>query len=576
MGSMLCLVLAFSGATLTATPADRKFEELADEYLAAHFSFLPHAGIDLGLHEYDGKLADYRRARLDEHEVKLKTYERQFEEIPESELSPPQRIDRQVLLCLLRNAIFLDEGSEAYFRNPIVYMRAIQLDKYLVRDFAPLADRVRSIIATERQIPQFLAAARENLRPVLARPLVETAIKMAQGAGDFLERDLPLAMAKLEDPALRSELESANKIAAAEVRAYAKWLQTERLPNVNLDFAYGTEAYARMLREQELVTISPAKILELGLAELKREQEIFAATAKLLDPSRPAIKVFEAIQDDHPIAERLIPDTARNLEAIRKFVEERKLVTMPPNLNVTLAETPPFRRAVSFASMDAPGPFETRATAAYYYITPVEPSWTPLQQHEWLTAFNYYTTDVVSIHEAYPGHYLQHRHLNGSPLSKVRKSFASYAFVEGWAHYTEQMVLDAGFPAGDDKLKTARYRLAQSDEALLRLCRLCCSLKMHCEGMTPDEATKFFQENCYYQEVPARQEATRGTYDPKYLHYTLGKLMILKLRRDWQRQEGDSFSLQRFHDEMLSHGAPPVPLLRRIMLRDSKQWDEAL
>ena len=227
--------------------------------------------------------------------------------------------------------------------------------------------------------------------------------------------------------------------------------------------------------------------------------------------------------------------------------------------------------------MDTPGPFEAKATEAYYYVTPVEKDWSPRQKEEWLTAFNTYTTDIVTIHEAYPGHYVQFLCLNASPATKAEKILASYAFVEGWAHYCEQMMVDEGFGTGKgDSLQTAKYRLAQSDEALLRLCRLCVSIKTHCEGMSLDEATKFFEENCYYEHKPAYQEALRGTFDPQYLYYTVGKLEILKLRRDYQQEEGARFSLEKFHHEMLRHGAPPIRLLRELMLKNRATWNEIL
>ena len=309
---------------------------------------------------------------------------------------------------------------------------------------------------------------------------------------------------------------------------------------------------------------------------------MFAETAKKIDPNRPPIEVFKAIQKDHPTEQSLIPDTKKNLEAIRQFVIDHHIVTIPSmsarwwRKHRSLTAPPVLPR------WTRPGPFETKATEAYYYVTPVEPDWTPKQKDEWLTAFNYYTTDIVSIHEAYPGHYTQFLCLNASPASRLEKILDSYAFVEGWAHYTEQMMLDAGFGpnmpsdiAQSDEIKTAKYRLAQSDEALLRLCRLCVSIKMHCQGMTVDEATKFFIENCYYEEKPARQESVRGTFDPEYLYYTLGKLQILKLRDDWQKQEGANFTLLKFHDEMLRHGMPPIRLVRERMLRDDSIWDQS-
>ena len=274
----------------------------------------------------------------------------------------------------------------------------------------------------------------------------------------------------------------------------------------------------------------------------------------------------------------MIADTKKNLEAIRQFLVAQDLVTLPSQVRVRVEETPAFLRATSFASMDTPGPFETKATEAYYYVTPPEKAWSSAQKEEWLTAFNYYTTDVVSIHEAYPGHYLQQLCLNASPATRLEKILSSYAFVEGWAHYTEQMMLEEGF-GGEYSIAPVRviaYHLAQSDEALLRLCRLCVAIQMHCQGMTVDQATRFFIENCYYEEKPARQEATRGAYDPGYLHYTLGKLMILKLRDDYRKQERAGYSLKKFHDELLRHGMPPIPLLREVMLRDSAQWGEVL
>ncbi len=579
-------VLFLCMTILSAEPeslSNRAFAAQADEFLSGYFAFRPHTALELGLHEQDGRLADYSAAALAREQSRLQEFERRFAGWPVKQLSERAQADREVLLAGLRKAKFEFDGLQAFQRNPSVYVQAIQIDNYLIRDYAPLADRVRSIIAVEKQIPRLLAAAKENLEPVLGRPIVETAIKVANGGADFLQKDLPKAISDLKDAGLQAELKSANDVAIKELRGFSDWLKSERLPKSDHRFGIGREKYARMLRELELVPQSPEAILELGLAELRREQNIFAETAKLIDPTRKPIDVFTAIQEDHPTAESLIPDTAKNLEAIREFVLAKKIASMPSDVRVAVAETPAFRRATSFASMDSPGPFETGSTEAFYYVTPVDEAWSATQKNEWLTAFNFYTTDVVSIHEAYPGHYQQHLHFNASKLSRVRKCFYSYAFVEGWAHYTEQMLLDEGFPAPSamppteaDRLRTAKYRLAQSDEALLRLCRLCCSIKMHCDDMSLEDATKFFQDNCYYQEQPARQEATRGTYDPGYLHYTLGKLMILKLRRDWQKQEGESYSLQRFHDTLLSHGSPPLPLLRRIMLKDKSLWAEAL
>jgi uncharacterized protein (DUF885 family) len=251
---------------------------------------------------------------------------------------------------------------------------------------------------------------------------------------------------------------------------------------------------------------------------------------------------------------------------------DKEIISLPSSVRPSVQETPKFARATSFASMDTPGPFETTGTDAYYYVTPVEPNWTPQQKEEWLTAFNYYTTDVVSTHEVYPGHYVQFLHLNAAPLSRVEKIFTSYAFVEGWAHYAEQMMIEEGFGASNE-IQAAKLRLAQSDEALLRLCRLCVSIKTHCQGLSLEDATRFFEENCYYEHKPAYQEALRGTFDPGYLYYSLGKLAFLKLRHDYQKQEGSTYSTLTFHNEILKHGAPPIRLLREMVIQGQGKDD---
>ena len=470
---------------------------------------------------------------------------------------------------------------ESYTKNPMSYADVLDVNIYIKRNFAPLEQRVRSIIAIEEQAPKVMEAARRNLAGSLAKPFVETAIEVAKGAADFLSKDLVEALKGLKNESLRAEFDMVNNRAVSELKSYAAYLEKEKLPNAHDQYALGREKFQQMLREGEFIALSPERVLEIGIRELRREQEIFAETGRKIDSTKKPIEVFKEIQRDHPTETNLIPEAKKNLEAIRQFLIEHRIVTLPSEVRAQVEETPQFMRATSFASMDTPGPFETKATEAYYYITPTEKDWPAAQKEEWLTAFNYYTTDVVTIHEAYPGHYVQFLCLNASPANQLEKIFNSYAFVEGWAHYSEQMMLDEGFGANDfrgqaDIIRAAKYRLAQSDEALLRLCRLCVSIKSHCQGMSVEEATKFFEENCYYEHKPAHQEAVRGTFDPGYLYYTLGKLQILKLRHDYQREEGAGYSLRKFHDEMLRHGAPSLRLLRELMLRDRSSWPEIL
>ena len=560
---------------------DSEYEAVAEEFIKGYFAARPLLGTAIGLHEYDGKITDYNRLALDAELSRLKRFDDRLQKFELNKLSQRQSIDLRILQAAIRNEIFQREAMAIYERNPIVYARAADVNIYIKRNFAPLEDRVHSIVAIESQVPNILIAARTNLDPVLSKPYVELAIRVAKGSADFLRKNLVEAVAELRDERVRTEFLEANRKAAAALTDYAAWLERDKLPKATADFALGQEKFQRLLKETELVDLPPEKVLEIGLTQLRKEQKAFADAAKRIDSNKSAVEVFKQMQSEHPTPESLLADIGKDLEQIRKFVVTRKLVTIPSEVRARVKETPQYRRATSFASMDTPGAFEKRATEAYYYVTPPESDWPPLQKDEWLTAFNFYSADVVSIHEVYPGHYVQFLRLNASPASKVEKIFGSYAFIEGWAHYCEKMMVDEGYgtvakPTEADEKRAAKYRLAQADEAMLRLCRLCVSIKMHTQQMTVEDATKFFQDNCYYEEKPSRAEAMRGTFDPGYLNYTLGKLQILKLRDDYKVQEGANFSAQKFHNELLNHGMPPIRLLRELMLKDKSKWDEVL
>jgi len=577
------LTLCFSSAALAVQAEDAEYEAVAEEYIKTYLAAHPLEGTALGLHEYDGKISDYSRLALDAELNRLQRFDDRLKKFDPTKLSARQSIDLRILQAAVKKDLFEMQDMSIFERNPMVYARAADVNVYIKRNFAPLEDRVRSLVAIESQIPNILIAARTNLNEQLPKPFVELGIQIAKGSADFLKKDLVAAVGGLKDEQLRVAFQEANRKAANALNDYAAWLEREKLPKASLDFALGEEKFGRFLTQTELVDLPPQKVLEIGMAQLQAEQQAFADAAKKIDPNKSPIEVFKQIQSERPAPDKLISDVAKDLDKIRKYVLNRHLVSIPSEVRAKVKETPQYLRATSFASMDTPGPFEKRATEAYYYVTPTEHDWPEKQKQEWLTAFNYYTSDVVSIHEAYPGHYVQFLHLNASPASKVEKIFGSYAFIEGWAHYCEKMMLDEGFggptsssPSEEDVKRAAKYRMAQADEALLRLCRLCVSIKMHTQNMSLDEATKFFQDNCYYEEKPARQEAMRGTFDPGYLNYTLGKLEILKLRDDYKAQEGDSFSLQKFHNELLNHGMPPIRLLREIMLKDQTKWDQVL
>lgn len=551
------------------------FHKLADNFLDGYFQARPLAGVSLGLHEYDGRVPDFSPAALAAERKRLEEFGTRFAGVAESKtLGAKKRSDLKTLQLVVKDELFQFDESREFEKNPMTYAQAFDFNVYLKRDYAPLADRLRHIVTLAKAAPAFLATARTNLVDPLARPKVTLAIDIAQGTAEFLEKDLAKAVSGVKDEALMTEFRAANAKAVAAFNEYASWLEKEKLPQADDNYALGEERYRKFLAARDAITMPPDQILEIGLAELKREQVAFADAAKIVAPGKTPIEAMRELQRQHPTADGLIPDTRKNLEAIRQFLIDHDIITIPSEVRARVEETPAYQRAGSFASMDTPGPFEKRGAEAYYYVTPVEPEWSEKEKDEWLGAFNRYTLDVVSIHEAYPGHYVQFLHLNASPVTRIAKMFGSYAFTEGWAHYCEQMLVDEGY--GGTGLEGAKYRLAQSDEALLRICRLCVSIKMHCHGMSVEEATKFFQDNCYYEQKPARQEALRGTFDPGYLFYTLGKLQLLKLRRDFQKQEGANYSLKKFHDAVCDHGQAPVRLLREVLLKDAASWDETL
>jgi uncharacterized protein (DUF885 family) len=584
---VLCALLVPGCARLpqpsspSARSADAVFSQLAEEYLSGYFAWRPQTGTTLGFHQYDGKVTDFSPTSLAAELARLKSFDQKLAALDPSALSPQASYDYRILRGAIQREIFSFDQAQIYTQNPMTYSSVLDVNIYIKRNFAPLADRVRSITAVLKQAPRIVAAAHANLADSLPRPLVETAIEEAGGIIDFLGKDLVEALKPVTNQKIMAEFRDANSAAIEEMRNYVTYLKDEKLPKANDHYALGREKYVKLLQAGELITLPPEQLLEIGMRELHRKQQVFADAARQIEPGQKPIEVFKAIQKEHPTEQTLISDTAKDLDNIRQFVLAHHIMTVPSRVRAGVTETPQFLRATSFASMDTPGPFETKATEAYYYVTPPEPGWTPGQKEEWLTAFNYYTTDIVSIHEAYPGHYVQFLALKASPATKLEKIFGSYAFIEGWAHYCEQMLVDEGFGAAHSPTDTRpsafpKYRLAQTDEALLRVCRLCVSIKMHCQGMTVDEAAKFFEENCYYEPKTARSEAMRGTFDPEYLYYTLGKLEILKLREDYRKQEGANFSLRKFHDELLRHGAPPIRLLREVMLKDRSLWPGSL
>jgi uncharacterized protein (DUF885 family) len=567
---LCCIALLSACSKKTEAPVkevkDSTFAKIGNDFIMGYLAWRPQVGTYLGVHEHDGKVTDLSKASIDLELERLKGFDQQLEAMKQDSLSPRMFYDYRILLSAIRQEIFRFENLDVYRKNPMTYASMFDVNIYIQRDFAPIEQRLQHIINIEMKAPAVFAAARANLYDSLPKPYVETAMAVAGGAADFLEKNLVTALKGVGSAEQQKAFDESTRIAVEELRNFVTYLKTEKLPKANNNYAIGKENYSKMLLYNEMLTRTPEEILEMGMTQLKKEQAEFAQVAKIIDPKKDAHEVFESLKKDHPKPENLISEAKKNVEAIRQFLVDKRIITIPSEVRVEIKETPQYARATSTASMDTPGPFETKATQAFYYITPTEKEWSAEKKEEWLSLFNYFITDIISIHEAYPGHYVQFLHVNASDATKIEKIFGSYAFIEGWAHYTEKMMIDEGFGA-KDPITAAKYRLAQLDESLLRLCRLCVSVKMHCEGMTVEEGTKFIMDNAYYEYTPAYQESIRGTFDPGYLSYTLGKLQILQLREDYKKQEGENFSLQKFHDLLLSQGMPPVELARELMIK---------
>lgn len=537
-----------------------QFHDLGERYIKAMFDFAPNHGSAAGLHEYDWRQPDLSGEAIRARMREVQAFSRELATLKLDDLEPGDAFDYRLLQSAVDGEIYQWEGEQDYLRNPMWYGRALDLTPFLARNYAPLEERVRAAIGYLQNVPRALQAARANLQPNVPSAFLTVSLEMYEGLLAFYDKDLGTTAAQLQSEALRADLESARHTARAAVVGFLQELKEHYLPDADDNYPIGASKFSRMLRTGELIDMPLEAVLAVGQRDLERNLEAAREVAGQIDPKRTPREIADILKRDHPSEEELIPYTRALLEEIRQFLIDKEVVGVPSQVRALVEPTPEFLRW-AFAMMETPGPFEKVATEAYYYVTPPDADWPAEKREEWLTSFNRTLLKGISVHEAYPGHYIHFLHINHRTQGKLRQLLHSYAFVEGWAHYSEEMMLEVGFGDHDPRL-----RLAQLEEALLRDCRYVCSIKLHTQGMSVDEATKFFMDNAFMEETPARKEALRGTFDPGYLNYTLGKLMILKLRRDLSARQGANFILRQFHDDLLSYGAPPLPLVRAAML----------
>ncbi|MGA2214502.1 MAG: DUF885 domain-containing protein [Bryobacteraceae bacterium] len=556
MSRATCLVVTLSvliGVPQTAQPSPEQVDHFFDD---VYFKFNPTQGTATGFHQYDTQLEDYSKAGVDANRKALHRAERQFAALP----ADP---DRDLILNNIRASLLDIEKVQSWRKNPDNYSSGVTNSVYVImsRNFAPAADRLKSVIARERQIPAVFEAARANLKNP-PRIYTEVAIEQLPGIISFFQNDVPTAFKEVTDQKLLAEFQQSNGLAIDALKRYQAFLQNDLLARSRGDFRLGADLFRKKLLYEEMVGLPLDKLLEIGMADLRRNQEAFKQTAAKIDPNKTPQQILDETTRDHPAPDRLLQSFRDVLGGLKDYIVTNKIITVPSPVLPIVEETPPFMRALSTASMDTPGPYETVAKEAFFNVTLPESSWTPKQVEEHMEGFNRGTIISTAVHEAYPGHYVQFLWMQTIP-SKVRKLLGAASNSEGWAHYSEQMMLDEGYGNGDLKL-----RLGQLQDALLRDARYIVGIQMHTGVMTYNQGIDFFVTEGYQSRTNGERETKRGTSNPTYLYYTLGKLEIMKLREDYKKMRGSAFTLQEFHDRFMREGTPPIKIVRKALLGD--------
>jgi uncharacterized protein (DUF885 family) len=573
--SRLCFVpLALLGAALAIGPRDggprvgaadttSPFAAFVDDYFDAYFERKPSEGTASGLHQYDDRLEDGSADAVNKRVGAVKALQARLDKLRTGKLTHDEAIDAAVLDGQMKAELLDLEVVGTWRKNPMSYIATppTAIDGLMKRNFAPAAARLRSVIARLKATPAMFAALKANVDEP-PREFTDLAIRMGDGSVGFY-RDTVRDWAKGaagQDAGLLQEFNAANDAVVKSLTETVAWMKNDLVPRSRGKYALGADTFARQLFYEEMVDLPLDKLLAIGEANLRRDQEAFRDVARTIDAKKPPAEVMKGLAADHPSEADLIPSARRTIEKARQFLVDKRIVTIASEVRPTVLETPPYARNGSFASMDTPGAYETKATEAFYYVTPPEKDWSAKQKEEHLRLFNAPVMQIITIHEAFPGHYIQFLYAKQYP-TKTRKLTYCGSNVEGWAHYCEQMTVEEGYGNGDSKI-----RLAQLSEALLRDCRFVVGIKLHTRGMTVEEGAKVFEKEGFQEPSTAYEEARRGAYNPTYLYYTLGELQIYKLREDYRKAKGEGYKLETFHNDFVRQGGIPIMLIRRILL----------
>ncbi len=550
------LALVFSAAAVAA-PLDAAWDTHVTNYIESWFAANPSAAVYAGRHEFDGRLPDFSYRALSAEAARLEAARKATAAFDPSGLDAGRRIEREYLLSVIDGSLFWQVEAKWPERNPAWYLGAIDPEIYLSKTYAPLETRMRAFIAYANALPQATEQIRANLRPPLAAPIIDYGVNAFGGYADFFAGDASKVYADVKDTKLQAELAAALKRASGASQELADWLAAQRT-KATQDYAMGPQLFARMLAATEQVSVPLDRLEAIGRADMERNLAALGVACAKFAPGADLHACVEKVSGrkaaDGPVAE-----ARHQLPELRSFIVEHDLVSIPSQEQALVEQAPPYN-AQNFAYIVTPGPYEKNLPAVFY-IAPPDPSWSREEQEKYIPGVD----DLLftSVHEVWPGHFLQFLHSNASK-SRIGQLFVGYAYAEGWAHYTEEMMWDAGLDAGKPEA-----HIGQIVQALKRDARYLSAIGLHTRGMTVAESEKLFLDGAFLDPGNARQQALRGTYDPAYLNYTLGKLMIMKLRDDWVATRGDRKAWKAFHDQFLSYGGPPLPMVRRLMLGDA-------
>jgi hypothetical protein len=543
-----------TAAPATAEVSANDFQAFVDSFIEARMKRDPHFAVQSGRHEFDGQMPDWSRAAIDDNITELRDFEAKLARLDALVLTEPRKFERDYLAWVIDREIFWLDSADQPFRNPAWYLDRLDPSMYLTSEYAPLPKRMEGFLGYVRAIPLLAGHIRANLRTPMPKAFVERGVAGFGGYATFLRDEVPPIFAQLQDVKLKADLAEATLAAAKAMEELAGWLESQRASGTDA-FALGAPLFLEMLRETERVDL-PLEELELvGRKDLERNLAALREACAAFAPKATLATCVNKMRANKP-AGGSVEGARAQLAELRQFVLDKKIVTIPSEEQALVAESPPYNRG-NFAYINLPGPYENPAVKATYYVAPPDARWSAAERNAYLPGRAYLL--YVSAHEVWPGHYLQGQFANLNP-SKVGSLWWNYSFGEGWAHYAEEMMHDAGLGAGDPEM-----RVGMLSNALLRNVRFLSAICLHSGCMTLEESEKMFREQAFADAGNARQQALRGTYDPGYLAYTLGKLMIRKLRVDWLAAN-DGATPQQFHDKFLSFGVPPVPLVRRAML----------